>query len=476
MNKTTTLILYLLLFFCVGVQKNYAQEKKDFQLRVLSYNVHHCSPPSKTVDFIDIPAIVKVIKDINPDIVALQEIDVNTERSGKGHQAKELARLTGMPYSYFVKTIDYQGGDYGIAILSKYPFVDSLQYALPMVYGEGGEDRGIAGVAIEPVKGERIAFACTHLDLKEANRKVQIDAITDYIDNTHIGMPVIIAGDFNSTPDSYVVKELDKVFKRTCVKADCPHTIPQINPSRTIDYIAFTPKDVFEVVEHRVINEPYASDHLPVFAILKKKEKVQPFELSEKEKKEGYKILFDGTNMDQWTGNTVDYILEDGCISMHPSSKHGGNLYTRDEFGDFIFRFEFQLTEGANNGLGIRTPMEGDAAYVGVELQILDNESPKFKNLKPYQFHGSVYGIIPAKRGYLKPIGEWNYQEVVAKGDNIKITLNGTVILDGNIKKATKNGTPDGKEHPGLFNKKGHIGFLGHGSPVKFKNIRIKQL
>ena len=202
----------------------------------------------------------------------------------------------------------------------------------------------------------------------------------------------------------------------------------------------------------------------------------KPFQLPDEEKKEGYYILFDGTNMDQWTGNVTDYILENGCISLHPSSAHGGNLYTKEEFSNFIFRFEFQLTSGANNGLGIRTPMEGDAAYVGMELQILDNEAPVYSNLAPYQYHGSVYGIIPAKRGYLKPVGEWNYQEVVANGDNIKITLNGTVILDGNIKEATKNGMPDKKNHPGLFNKKGHIGFLGHGSPVKFKNIRIKNL
>jgi hypothetical protein len=134
------------------------------------------------------------------------------------------------------------------------------------------------------------------------------------------------------------------------------------------------------------------------------------------------------------------------------------------------------LTPGANNGLGIRTPMEGDAAYVGMELQILDNEAPIYKDLAPYQYHGSVYGIIPAKRGFLKPAGEWNYQEVTANGDYIKVVLNGTVIVDGNIREATKNGTPDKQQHPGLFNKKGHIAFLGHGSHLKFRNIRIKEL
>ena len=122
--------------------------------------------------------------------------------------------------------------------------------------------------------------------------------------------------------------------------------------------------------------------------------------------------------------------------------------------------------------------MEGDAAYVGMELQILDNEAPIYSKLEPYQYHGSVYGVIPAKRGALKPVGEWNYQEVVADGNHIKVTLNGEVIVDGDIAKASQNGkaTMDHKEHPGLLNKSGHIGFLGHGSEVSFRNIRIKEL
>ncbi|MDR1681411.1 MAG: DUF1080 domain-containing protein [Prevotellaceae bacterium] len=204
--------------------------------------------------------------------------------------------------------------------------------------------------------------------------------------------------------------------------------------------------------------------------------RAEPFVLSDEERKEGFQMLFDGTNMHEWTGNTIDYILEGGCIAMYPGTSHGGNLYTRSEYDNFIFRFEFQLTPGANNGLGIRTPMDGDAAYVGMELQILDSEALIYKDLAPYQYHGSVYGIIPARRGFLKPTGEWNNQEVIADGDHIKITLNGAVIVDGNIREATKNGMPDKREHPGLFNERGHIGFLGHGSEVKFRNIRIKEL
>ena len=212
---------------------------------------------------------------------------------------------------------------------------------------------------------------------------------------------------------------------------------------------------------------------------VKELERVEPFQLSEQEKKEGFKILFDGTNMHEWTGNTVDYTIENGTISLDPTKSFGGNLYTKDEYADFAFRFEFQLTPGANNGVGIRTPMEGDAAYVGMEVQILDCEHPIYKNITKLQHHGSVYGIIPAKDDHhdaFKPVGEWNEEEIYAKGDYIRVTVNGVVITEGNIREATKNGTPDKKQHPGLFNKKGHIGFLGHGSPLKFRNIRIKEL
>jgi hypothetical protein len=197
--------------------------------------------------------------------------------------------------------------------------------------------------------------------------------------------------------------------------------------------------------------------------------------LSAVEQKEGFESLFDGTNLDKWIGNKTGYALEDGVIVTHPELG-GGNIYTAEEFGDFEYRFEFQLTPGANNGLGIRTPTTGDAAYVGMELQILDNEAPIYEKLKPYQYHGSVYGVIPAKRGFLKPTGEWNQQSVIAKGSRIIVTLNGQVIMDGDIQQASVKGTADGNKHPGLLNKKGHIGFLGHGDVVRFRNIRVKRL
>lgn len=211
---------------------------------------------------------------------------------------------------------------------------------------------------------------------------------------------------------------------------------------------------------------------------IKELPRVKPFELTAQEKKEGYKVLFDGTNMHNWMGNTTDYVIEDGNIAIRPKpgKGSGGNLFTKEEFSDFVYRFEFQLTPGANNGLGIRAPLEGDAAYQGMELQILDSEAPIYKDLHVYQYHGSIYGTVPAKRGFLKPVGEWNYEEVIVKGPKIKVILNGTVILDADITDARKNGAADGQPHPGLMRNSGHIGFLGHGSPVQFRNIRIKDL
>ena len=134
------------------------------------------------------------------------------------------------------------------------------------------------------------------------------------------------------------------------------------------------------------------------------------------------------------------------------------------------------MTPGANNGLGIRAPLTGDAAYNGMEIQILDDGDPAYASIHPWQAHGSIYGVVPAKRGCLKPVGQWNHEEVIADGNHISVIVNGETIVDADIEKASANGTIDGKEHPGLKNPTGHIGFLGHGSVVKFRNIEIEEL
>jgi hypothetical protein len=186
--------------------------------------------------------------------------------------------------------------------------------------------------------------------------------------------------------------------------------------------------------------------------------------------------LFDGKTLAGWTGAKDAYGVENGAIVCKLGTS--GNLLTEKEYGDFVFRFEFKLTEGANNGLGIRCPLrpQGNLHLDGIELQILDHRAAKYANIKPYQFHGSVYGIAPAKKEFLKPLGEWNQQEVTVRGRRIQISLNGAAIVDVDLDEATKNGTLDGAEHPGLKRVRGHIGFLGHGDRVEFRAIEIKEL
>lgn len=197
--------------------------------------------------------------------------------------------------------------------------------------------------------------------------------------------------------------------------------------------------------------------------------------LSQTEEEEGFVPLFNGRDLSGWRGDTEGYVAENGKIVIRPD-RGSGNLFTEKEYSDFILRFEFKLTPAANNGLGIRAPLEGDAAYAGMELQILEDGSPVYWNLRPYQYHGSIYGVVAAKRGFLRPVGEWNSEEVVARGRTIQVIVNGTTIVDADIDQASRDGTLDGRSHPGLDRESGHIGFLGHGSIVEFRNIRIKEL
>jgi hypothetical protein len=199
--------------------------------------------------------------------------------------------------------------------------------------------------------------------------------------------------------------------------------------------------------------------------------------LTAEEKADGFKLMFNGKNLDGWEGNKKSYFVENGTIVIDPHISGSGDLFTAQDYGDFDMRFEFRLTPGANNGLAIRTPFGGHAAYDGMELQILDHNSPRYAGwLKDYQHHGSIYGVVPAKTGYLKPVGDWNYEEVIARGKQITVKLNGHTIVDADIAKASENGTIDHQKHPGLLRKSGRIGFAGHGDRVEFRNLRIKSL
>ncbi len=200
-----------------------------------------------------------------------------------------------------------------------------------------------------------------------------------------------------------------------------------------------------------------------------------PYAVSDAEKDEGFAPLFNGIDLAGWTGDTKGYAAENGKIVIHPD-RGGGNFYTEREFGDFVFRFEFRLPPAANNGVGIRAPLEGDAAYAGMEIQILEDGSPVYWDLQPYQFHGSIYGVVPARRGVLKAVGEWSSEEITARGRRVTVRVNGTTIVDADLDQASAGGTIDHNAHPGLARTSGHIGFLGHGAIVEFRNIRIREL
>lgn len=183
--------------------------------------------------------------------------------------------------------------------------------------------------------------------------------------------------------------------------------------------------------------------------------------------------IFDGESTAGWAGDVDNYTFADGEIRCKTGS--GGTIYTKQTYTDFVVRFEFKLPAGGNNGLALRYPGKGNPAYVGMcELQILDNTAESYAKLDPRQYHGSAYGMIAAKRGYLKPVGEWNSQTVTVIGSTIHVVLNGEVILDGDLAKVTE--LMRNTAHPGKNNTSGHFGFAGHGSPVAFRNLSIKEL
>ncbi|MEX2175792.1 MAG: DUF1080 domain-containing protein [Pirellulaceae bacterium] len=192
------------------------------------------------------------------------------------------------------------------------------------------------------------------------------------------------------------------------------------------------------------------------------------------ESEAGFVALFDGKTLDGWQGEKSGYEVANGAIVCKPQG--GGNLYTDKEYADFHLKFEFKLTPGANNGIGIRTPLEGDSAFVGMEIQVLDDSSDRYKGLKDWQRHGSVYGVVAAKPGHQKPVGEWNSEEIIVRGKHVTVILNGETIVDADVEKASTPKTLDGREHPGLARDKGYIAFCGHGAHVEYRNLRLKEL
>jgi hypothetical protein len=177
--------------------------------------------------------------------------------------------------------------------------------------------------------------------------------------------------------------------------------------------------------------------------------------------------LFNGKDLAGWKGE--GYVVEDGAIVCTPQ---GRNLMTERTYANYAFDFEFKLPPGGNNGIGIHYPGTGDAAYTGMEVQVLDNTSDKYKDLKDYQFHGSIYTMAPAKKAPLKPVGEWNSERILVNGDDIEVTVNGEVVTRAKLSELNAKFP----KHEGAKRRAGHIAFCGHGDRVAFRNLKIAEL
>lgn len=244
---------------------NDSQDKLE-SLKVMTYNIHACNPPSQP-GIADLDAIANAINEADPDIVLLQEVDKNTGRNGfTGNQSKELGKLTQMNYRFF-SAILYMKGYYGVAVLSKYPLKDSQKYMLPK---QSGTEQRVLGTAIVDLPGlDSVMVACTHLEAKNSSNRIeQVRELVQQLGTTQV--PVILGGDLNERPDTDAFFSIfDQTFTRTCSGTDCPATFSTNDPKITIDYLAYRPQAAFEVSNHQIVQENYASDHFPVMATFK---------------------------------------------------------------------------------------------------------------------------------------------------------------------------------------------------------------
>lgn len=186
---------------------------------------------------------------------------------------------------------------------------------------------------------------------------------------------------------------------------------------------------------------------------------------------DGFRAIFDGVSFVGWQGDIASYEIVDGAIRCRAGA--GGNVFTKESFVDFAVRLQFRLPPAGNNGLAIRYPGIGDPAYAGNEVQVLDDTAPQYAQATAWQAHGSVYGVAPSHRGYLRPVGEWNFEEVTVRGSRVAVMLNGTVILDADIGRLP---TQLGDRHTGKDRTEGFFGFCGHNDPVEFREVRIRPL
>ena len=190
---------------------------------------------------------------------------------------------------------------------------------------------------------------------------------------------------------------------------------------------------------------------------------------------DGFSQIWNGRDFQGWAGAVADHEVKDGAIVIKPGK--AGTLHWDHDLRDFSARMEFNTPPGGNNGLAIRHSGQGNPSVDAMcELQVLDDDAEKYAKLDPRQFHGSAYGMAAAHRGYTRPAGEWNFQEITVRGSTIRVELNGVKILDADLSAIDPATFMDGKTHPGKDRKNGFFGFAGHQDPVKFRNISVKEI
>ena len=261
--RVSSFLFSLVVFHCISLTVSKAEE-----IRVLCYNIHY---GQGTDGVYDVARLAEVIKKVRPDLVALQEVDVGVKRSGRVHQLRELAKLTGLQARYG-PTQHYEGGLFGNAVLSRFPILDVVIHPLP--YTESTKERvtyprGCIVVTVRSESGKKVRFVSTHFQHNvPEDRVAEAKAINKLLADSQPEVVTILAGDMNAKPNEEPVNILQKVWKNTMNDPPKP-TAPSKKPRVRIDYVFYRATDPVTLVESFVIDEPLASDHCPVFAVLK---------------------------------------------------------------------------------------------------------------------------------------------------------------------------------------------------------------
>lgn len=271
------LVVFFAMIACGGDEKsdldpgwNNPDPDKSSKISVMSYNIRHCAPYYGTSEntTANVYGIAEVVKKVKPDVVFLQEVDKNTTRSLGIDQARKIAELVGYPNFTFFKMMDYQGGEYGLAILSSLPLKEVNTHMIPSVIdGHTITGNNVVGTAKINYAGIDICLAVVHLSVNQIDRDKQVPYVLNNILG-NLSIPVLCCGDFNAIPSNSTMSLFDGAGYVRSNKNPSNFTIPSNEPNREIDYITFKPANSFAVTSHMVMTGLNASDHLPIVSVL----------------------------------------------------------------------------------------------------------------------------------------------------------------------------------------------------------------